>query len=427
METYRKTTEWLFEQLPMFQKVGAGAYKPGLDTARILSRAFGDAHRRFKAVHVAGTNGKGSTSHTLASCLMAAGYRVGLYTSPHLVDFRERMRVDGEMISEEEVVDFVERYRGMDLGCSPSFFELTTIMAFDFFARRNVDVAIIETGLGGRLDTTNIISPLLSVITNVSLEHTALLGDTVEQIAAEKAGIIKPCVPVVIGESTARTRPVFVEAAEKAYAPITFAEEHMINSRPLPDGRYAFSVYPLAAASMPCDLEGEWQKKNVNTAMAALRMLREDCGLNISDNAIAEGLADVQIRTGLMGRWMRLGEEPETVCDTGHNPGAWKYLAPRLARIASEKTLRVVIGFANDKDAESIFSILPKNAVYYLVQPDSKRARPSAELLDISAANGLTAKAYDSVTEGFSAAKADASPADVIFVGGSNFVVAEIL
>jgi len=426
-DAYRNTIEWLFEQLPMFQKIGAGAYKPGLDTARLLSRAFGDAHRKFKTVHIAGTNGKGSTSHILAACLAAAGYKVGLYTSPHLVDFRERIRVDGKMIPEVEVVDFVDRYRQMNLDCRPSFFELTTIMAFDFFARQNVDIAVIETGLGGRLDTTNIITPLLSVITNVTLEHTALLGDTVEQIATEKAGIIKPCVPVIIGEATEQTRPVFNNVAEEAYAPITFAEEHSITCKPLPDGRFAFSVYPLGTASMVCDLEGEWQKKNVNTALAALRALREDCGLNISDRDIAEGLANVQSRTGLQGRWMRLGENPEIVCDTGHNPGAWMYLAPRLEKIASERTLRVVIGFANDKDADSIFSILPKNAVYYLVQPDSKRARPSTELLEIATANGLQAKAYPTVAEGFDAAKADASATDTIFVGGSNFVVAEIL
>lgn len=424
---YQATTEWLFEQLPMFHNIGAGAYKPGLDTARLLSKAFGDSHRKFKTVHIAGTNGKGSTSHMLASCLAAAGYRVGLYTSPHLVDFRERMRVDGEMISEREVVDFVRRYRALGLDCQPSFFELTTIMAFDFFARRGVDIAIIETGLGGRLDTTNIITPLLSVITNVTLEHTALLGDTVEKIAAEKAGIIKPCIPVVIGEATDQTRPVFERAAEAAYAPITFAQDHMINCALQPDGRYAFSVYPKCAATIACDLEGEWQIKNVNTAMAAMRALREDCDLNIPDRAIAQGLANVQSRTGLQGRWMRLDSDPEIVCDTGHNPGAWTYLAPRLEKIASERTLRVVVGFANDKDAEQIFTRLPKNAVYYLVQPACRRARPSAELLEIANACGLQATAYPTVSDGLEAAKADAAPTDMIFVGGSNFVVAEIL
>lgn len=426
-EEYRSTTEWLFSQLPMFSKEGVGAYKPGLDTARALSKAFGDAHRKYKSIHIAGTNGKGSTSHILASCLAAAGYKVGLYTSPHLVDFRERMRVDGEMIPQEEVVDFVKRYRGMELGLEPSFFELTTIMAFDFFARSNVDIAVIETGLGGRLDTTNIISPILSVITNVSLEHTALLGDTIERIAAEKAGIIKPCTPVVIGEADDRTRPVFEKAAECAYAPISFAEDCKINCKELSDGRYSFSVYPLGTASMVCDLQGEWQKKNVNAAMAALRVLREDCGLKVPDSAIGFGLADVQGRTGLQGRWMRIGWNPEIVCDTGHNPGAWSYLAPRLRDIASERALKVVIGFANDKDVDSIFAVLPKNAVYYLVQPDSRRARPSIELLGIAKANGLDARAYSSVREGFAAAKNDASESDIIFIGGSNFVVAEIL
>ncbi|MCM1451751.1 MAG: bifunctional folylpolyglutamate synthase/dihydrofolate synthase [Clostridium sp.] len=426
-EAYRKTTEWLFGQLPMFSKIGAGAYKPGLDTAKALSKAFGDKHRKFKTIHIAGTNGKGSTSHMLASCLAAAGYKTGLYTSPHLVDFRERMRINGEMISEGEVVDFTERYRRMNLGCSPSFFELTTIMAFDFFARQNADIAVIETGLGGRLDTTNIITPILSIITNVSLEHTALLGDTIEQIAREKAGIMKPSVPVVIGEADELVRPVFAEAAAEAYAPITFAEDHRINCAELADGRYAFSLYPFGAPAMACDLEGEWQKKNALTAITALRLLREDCGLCIPDTAIAEGLADVQGRTGLQGRWMRMGENPEIICDTGHNPGAWACLAPRLAKMAREKTLRVVIGFANDKDVDSIFASLPKEAIYYLAQPDCRRARPSTELLEIARANSLQAKAYATVAEALAAAKADASPADAIFVGGSNFVVAEAL
>lgn len=426
-EKYSRTTEWLFDQLPMFSKVGAGAYKPGLDTARRLSAAFAHPHSRYKTVHIAGTNGKGSTSHILASCLMAAGYRVGLYTSPHLSDFRERMRVDGVMIGKEEVVDFVERYRKMRLDCRPSFFELTTIMAFDFFARSGVDVAVIETGLGGRLDTTNIISPLLSVITNVTLEHTALLGDTVEQIAAEKAGIIKPGTPTVIGEDDELTRPVFARTAMDVSAPITFAQDIPVSCQALPDGRWAFSLMPSGHPDMACDLEGEWQKHNANTAITALRVLREDCGLDIPDCAIALGLSDVQGRTGLQGRWMHIGSNPETICDTGHNPAAWAYLAPRLREIAAQRTLRAVIGFAKDKDAEAIFSSLPKNAIYYLVQPACDRARPSTELLTIATANGLTASAYPTVAAGYDAARAASSPADTIFIGGSNFVVAEIL
>ncbi|MCD8385733.1 MAG: bifunctional folylpolyglutamate synthase/dihydrofolate synthase [Bacteroidales bacterium] len=415
--TYQDTIGWLYEQLPMFQRLGAGAYKPGLGTSQALDDAFGNPHRRFKTIHVAGTNGKGSVSHSIASVLMAAGYRVGLYTSPHLFDFRERIRINGQKITEAAVTDFVERYQRLGLDCSPSFFELTTIMAFDYFAQQGGDFAVIEVGLGGRLDTTNIITPELCVITNVSLDHTELLGDTLAQIAGEKAGIIKPGIPVVIGETTPETRPVYARKAEEVGAPITWAEE--------------------SPRSVPCDLQGEWQGRNVNTALHALDILFRDVlptplpsGLT-ADEAIALGMADVAGRTGLMGRWTKLQDNPTVICDTGHNLGAWQYLAPRLARIAQElgergATLRVVLGFANDKDVEHIFPMLPRDAEYYFVQPDVKRARPSASLLALAQSHALTGRDCGPVLTGYHQALAASIPTDTIFVGGSNFVIAEL-
>lgn len=419
MNTYGETVEWLYEQLPMFSVIGPGAYKPGLGTAHMLDDAFGNPHHAFKTIHVAGTNGKGSTSHALASVLMEVGYKVGLYTSPHLVDFRERIRVNGQKISEEAVVDFVNRYQGLNLDCQPSFFELTTIMAFDYFAQQGVDVAVIETGLGGRLDTTNIITPLISVITNVSLDHTALLGNTEEEIAAEKAGIIKPGVPVVVSEAQGGVREVFAAKARAEGAPIVFAEDSPVSFRrsadgyeyQLPDGRWAAS-----------DLHGEWQPKNINAALHALEILGiADC------DTIARGLASVCANTGLMGRWMKIASSPETVCDTGHNIGAWRYLAPRLTAIAAQRPVRVILGFASDKDADSIFALLPKNACYYLAAPNVKRARSVDSLMGLAKSNGLEATAFNSVPEAYAEAVKESSPDDFVFVGGSNFVVSEIL
>lgn len=414
---YEQTVQWLYEQLPMFSVIGPGAYKPGLNTARTLDTAFGHPHERFKSIHVGGTNGKGSVSHSLASVLMAAGYKVGLYTSPHLVDFRERIRVDGQMISKQAVVDFVRRYRSLGLDCQPSFFELTTIMAFDYFAMRGVDYAVIEVGLGGRLDTTNIITPILSVITNISLDHVALLGDTPAAIAREKAGIIKPGIPVVIGEAAGEVKEVFRQKAEAVGAPIVFADEHPLDYRQEADRL----VYSWRGIEVTCDLTGSCQNKNAATVLAALGFLP------VPVEAIVEGLANVQVRTGLMGRWMRMANNPETVCDTGHNSGAWQYLAPRLAAIAEQRNVRIVLGFANDKDVDAIFAMLPKNAIYYFAAPDVKRARSAESLLALGEANGLSGRAFASVKEACETARKESAPDDFVFVGGSNFVVAEAL
>lgn len=424
--TYQSTIDYLFNQLPVFQVIGPGAYKPGLATAYKLSEAFGNPHDSFKSVHVGGTNGKGSTSHAITAVLMAAGYKVGLFTSPHLFDFRERIRVNGEKIDEEDVIDFVERFKNMNLEVSPSFFELTTIMAFDYFRKCGVDYAIVEVGLGGNLDTTNIITPILSVITNISLDHTALLGNTEEAIAKEKAGIIKPGIPVVIGEANGKVREVFENKANITCSPIFFAEDTPFAYKYDDDGRYVFAV-PNANNNphfedVICDLEGEFQAKNINTILNALFHIS---GIDLV--AIKNGLVNVQGSTHLMGRWMHIKQyNPEIVCDTGHNIGAWKYLSQRLSQIAESQHLRMVLGFVNDKDITPIFALLPKKGYYYFVTPSVKRGRPSTELLSLAEENGLKGKAFSNVASGYAAAIADSGENDFVFVGGSNFVVSDL-
>ncbi len=422
MKTYSEVIDFLYNQLPVFQNAGPGAYKPGLDTARELDAAFGHPHLKFRTVHVAGTNGKGSTSHTIASVLQAQGLKTGLYTSPHLVDFRERIRINGEMISEREVVDFTERYLASGLNCRPSFFELTTIMAFDHFARHNVDIAIIEVGLGGRLDTTNIITPLLSIITNISLDHTALLGGTEEEIAAEKAGIIKPGVPVVIGEASGSVREVFERVAGDKGCEILFAEDEQIGRK-----GNMYSIAPDGEPSVTYSLTGEYQHANANTVMAALRTLRHM--IPVSDEAITEGFGSVQESTGLAGRWQTVMTDPvRVICDTGHNIGAWRILGPALEAVAKQSRLRVVMGFVNDKDVTHIFGHLPAGARYYFVTPSVARGRQASELSALAAGMGFRqTAAYGTVAEGFRQAMADSAREDVIFVGGSTFVVADFL
>ena len=422
--TYEETIEYLYTQHPMFSVTGPGAYKPGLDTARILDDAFGNPHRKFLTVHVGGTNGKGSTSHMLAAILAAAGHKVGLYTSPHLADFRERIRVDGRMMHREAVVDFVERYRGMNLPCAPSFFELTTIMAFDYFATSGVDIAVIEVGLGGRLDTTNIITPILSVITNITLDHTNLLGSTTTQIATEKAGIIKKGIPVVIGHADADTRPVFEAKAAEMGAPIIFAQDTPVRHTRA-DGHFKYGLTPGEEPWIVSDLTGEYQPENVNTVMAAVRT---GALPGVSAQHVAEALPNVCGRTGLMGRWMHLGSAPDIICDTGHNIGAWEYLAPRLTEIAGKSHLHIVLGFVNDKDLSHILPLLPRTSVtYYFVTPSVDRGRDSAQLKILAAQAGIEGDAYPSVAAGFKAARAHASSSHTIFVGGSTFVVADLL
>ena len=422
--TYEQTTEYLFNCAPLFQQVGSSAYKEGLDNTRLLDEHFGHPHRNYRTIHVAGTNGKGSTSHTLASILQAAGYKVGLYTSPHLIDFRERIRVNGVPASKQFVVDFVERERCFFEPLHPSFFELSTAMAFLYFAQEKVDVAIIEVGLGGRLDCTNIITPDACIITNISPDHTQFLGSTLTQIAGEKAGIIKKGIPVTIGETTPETRAVFTEKATKEGAPIIFAEEseELIDAQPHNNGiRYTTNSYGVIDA----ELDGCYQVKNTNTILSALRVLKEQ-GYNIDSQHIQNGFANVTASTGLMGRWQRIGSNPTVVCDAGHNIGGIYYIVEQLSQQKYE-TLRIVFGMVNDKDISSVLAMMPKDATYYFTQASVRRAMPSEELAGLASGYNLKGNCYPTVTDALNAARKDASTGDFIFVGGSCFVVADLL
>lgn len=423
MEDYNEAIEFLYTSMPMFQRVGASAYKPGLDTVKLLDDKFGNPHLKYRSIHIAGTNGKGSTAHTLAAILQSAGYRVGLYTSPHLVDFRERIRVNGAMISHEAVVDFVKRYRAMSLDCHPSFFELTMTMAFEYFAKENVDIVVIETGLGGRLDSTNIITPILSIITNISFDHTAFLGDTLTAIASEKAGIIKSRIPVVIGEAKGDVREVFKQKATQQNSPIFFAEDNMTfkSVETLNDGLlYRGTPY----GDIVGELMGDCQPKNTATILTALPLL-EKCGIEISGEAVREGFANVGNITGLMGRWMTLQRNPHVVCDTGHNVGGWEYISRRLHSV--DGTLHMVIGFVNDKDVSHILEMMPKTAKYYFTNAHIERAMPASELAEIASKCGLKGEQYPLVNEAYNVAISNSSASDTVFIGGSTFVVADFL
>lgn len=421
---YSRTIDWLFNQVPMFQNVGADAYKPGLEGVAALSHSFGNPHRKLRAIHVGGTNGKGSVSSLLASVLQESGLRTGLFTSPHLIDFRERIRINGAMIPEEEVVAFIDRYRALDLAVEPSFFELTTVMAFDWFARNAVDVAVVEVGLGGRLDSTNIITPLLSIITNISLDHTAQLGNTPAKIAAEKAGIIKKGVPVVIGRADGDVRKVFENKASLENAPIRFASDSP--SFVEAENRFTHYIYNGTRwGEVTCPLSGDCQPENTATTLTALYIL---CDIfSLSADAVGRGFENVCRNTGLMGRWTILRSNPTVVCDTGHNPGGWDYLAPRLSDIASQGKLHIVAGFVNDKDIASIISKMPANADFYFATPSVKRGRDGADVLEAARLLGRDGRAFPTVAEAFMQAMRNASPADTVFVGGSTFVVADLL
>ena len=422
--TYEQTTEYLFNCAPLFQQVGSSAYKEGLDNTRLLDEHFGHPHRNYNTIHVAGTNGKGSTSHTLASILQAAGYRVGLYTSPHLIDFRERIRVNGVPASKQFVVDFVERERSFFEPLHPSFFELSTAMAFLYFAQEKVDVAIIEVGLGGRLDCTNIITPDACIITNISPDHTQFLGSPLTQIEGEKAGIIKKGIPVIIGETIPETRAVFTEKATKEGAPIIFAEEseELIDAQPHNNGiRYTTNSYGVIDA----ELGGCYQVKNTNTILSALRVLKNK-GYSIDRQHIQNGFANVTASTGLMGRWQRIGSNPTVVCDAGHNIGGISYIVEQLSQQKYD-TLRIVFGMVNDKDISSVLAMMPKDAIYYFTQASVRRAMPSEELAGLASSYNLKGNCYPTVTDALDAARKDASPGDFVFVGGSCFVVADLL
>lgn len=406
MMTYEETVEYLFHVTPVFEKTGASAYKEGLINTHALDEHFGHPHRQFKTIHVAGTNGKGSCSHTLAAILQSAGYKVGLYTSPHLVDFRERIRINGQCISKEYVVDFVEQERSFFEPLHPSFFELTTAMAFKYFAEQAVDIAVIEVGLGGRLDCTNIITPVLSIITNISFDHTQFLGNTLAKIAGEKAGIIKKNVPVVIGETTPETLPVFQKKAAAKSAPLHLAE--------------AFEV----AHDYDFELKGLYQQKNKQTILCAVNSLKDV--FTIPEEAIKKGMAHVCELTGLTGRWQTLQTRPLVICDTGHNVGGWQYLAEQI-KAQKCKTLRIVFGMVDDKDINTVMQLLPKQAVYYFTQASSHRAIPVHKVQEIGKAHQLEGTTFSNVKDAYQQALSDAHPDDFIFVGGSSYLVADLL
>lgn len=421
---YQETTEYLFNSTPVFEKVGAKAYKPGLQTTETLDKHFGHPHRQFKSIHVAGTNGKGSCSHTLAAILQSEGYKVGLFTSPHLVDFRERIRVNGECISEQYIIDFVEKERRFFEPLHPSFFELTTALAFKYFAEQKVDIAIIEVGLGGRLDCTNIITPILSIITNISKDHTQFLGNTLADIAGEKAGIIKPGVPVIIGEDLPETRPVFQQKAQKENSPIIFAQDENqqeVQKAEHINGKMEYTTRTWG--KLTGELCGDYQAKNMNTILNAVKYLTLAKNKGTS---IKYGISHVTELTGLMGRWQKIQDKPLVICDTGHNVGGWQYLAPQIKAQACRQ-LRIVFGMVDDKDVTTVMKMLPKDAIYYWTQATTKRAIKVEKIAELGTSLGLNGNVYPSVNKAFKAAQADATEDDFIFVGGSSYIVADFL
>ena len=431
--TYKETCNYLYNQTPMFEKQGPSGYKEGLDNSLKLDEHFGYPHRNYKTIHIAGTNGKGSCAHTIAAILQRCGYKVGLYTSPHLVDFSERIRINGRPISQEYVVNFVEKEKAFFEPLHPSFFEVTTAMAFKYFSDMNVDIAVIEVGLGGRLDCTNVITPILSVITNISYDHTQLLGDSLEQIAMEKSGIIKRGVPIIIGEATPETRPVFEAMAQENHAPIIFAEDQPEVLRA--EQQHGFFYQTKHYGNIQGELGGLCQEKNTNTILKAVREL-EELGLmyrydnnndsDVRNKEVAEGFLSVCKLTGLMGRWQVISEHPMVVCDTGHNVGGWTYLSQQLSQVQCEK-MHIVFGMVEDKDMDGILALLPKNAIYYFTKSSSKRSVSENVLKIIGEQKGLIGNSYPSVIEACKSARNAAAPNDFVFVGGSSYVVADFL
>jgi len=421
---YEQTLQFLYDRLPVFHQVGKTAYKPGLDNSILLMNELGNPQNRYKSIHVAGTNGKGSVSNFLAAVLQEAGYKVGLYTSPHLVDFGERIRVNGQMIDQQFVVDFVAQHQNVFNDIEPSFFEATMAMAFDYFAQSQVDVAIIEVGLGGRLDSTNIIKPELSVITNISFDHIGFLGDTLEKIAAEKAGIIKPNTPVVIGEVLTETLPIFELKAKEKNAPISYAEKtYPVLFKGYSQGKML--VETPDKMLLRVGLCGMYQLKNIATTLEAIQQLKK-LNFDISDHNLRAGLEQVTAITGLQGRWQELQLAPRVITDTGHNVGGIQFVANQLKR-QHFKTLRIVIGMVNDKDISTVLSLLPSQAQYYFTQANIARALPAEDLLLKAEIYGLKGEAYVTVELAVNSSLKEASPDDLIFIGGSNFIVGEAL
>lgn len=423
--TYSQAIDFLYSSLPAFESQGAHAYKPGLATSEALAELFGQPQNQYKIIHIAGTNGKGSTAHMLATILQLNGYKVGLYTSPHIIDFRERIRVDGEMIPEEYVSYFVEKYQNIQSGLTPTFFELTSTMAFSYFAAKKVDYAVIEVGLGGRLDSTNIVAPLLSIITNISLEHTSFLGNTIEEIAFEKGGIIKDNIPVVIGQAQPAVAQVFTRLAEEHHATIYFAEQQPVVTYHGLQGSYLL-LSSTRYGNLLCDLNAKYQVANVNTVLTACEVLREK-GVRVTDSSVIYGLKNVKRVTGLIGRWMLLQERPRVICDSGHNPGALEQVIPQLEHMSINSGLHIVLGVMADKELSRIMPLFPERATYYFAQADNSRALPAQQLHDKALQYGLKGSVYQNVNQAFDAALATAHSTDVVFVGGSMYVIGDVI
>ncbi len=422
---YLETVNYLFNIAPVFEHIGASAYKEGLDNTYLLDEHFGHPHRKFKSIHIAGTNGKGSCSHTLAAILQNDGYKVGLYTSPHIMDFRERIKINGECISKEYVIEFVNQEKSLFEKIHPSFFEVTTALAFKYFAEQHVDYAIIEVGLGGRLDCTNIITPILSIITNISFDHTNFLGNTLEKIAKEKAGIIKPNIPVIIGETTNETKPVFKTCAESMNAEIIYADENdeIISFTMNEDGGITYNTRSFGI--IQGELGGLYQKKNTNTILHAVRFLYNQHIIK-NTGSINNGFYNVCRLTGLIGRWQKIGSNPSVICDTGHNVGGWTYISRQL-QVQKYNKLHIVFGMVNDKDVDGVMCLLPKNAHYYFTKPQSKRAIPEKDIQRKAMTHGLAGDCYNDVPSAYTAAKKTATPDDMIFIGGSSYIVSDLL
>lgn len=422
---YLETVNYLFNIAPVFEHIGASAYKEGLDNTYLLDEHFGHPHRKFKSIHIAGTNGKGSCSHTLAAILQNYGYKVGLYTSPHIMDFRERIKINGECISKEYVIEFVNQEKSLFEKIHPSFFEVTTALAFKYFAEQHVDYAIIEVGLGGRLDCTNIITPILSIITNISFDHTNFLGNTLEKIAKEKAGIIKPNIPVIIGETTNETKPVFKTCAESMNAEIIYADENdeIISFTMNEDGGITYNTRSFGI--IQGELGGLYQKKNTNTILHAVRFLYNQHIIK-NTGSINNGFYNVCRLTGLIGRWQKIGSNPSVICDTGHNVGGWTYISRQL-QVQKYNKLHIVFGMVNDKDVDGVMCLLPKNAHYYFTKPQSKRAIPEKDIQRKAMTHGLAGDCYNDVPSAYTAAKKMATPDDMIFIGGSSYIVSDLL
>jgi dihydrofolate synthase / folylpolyglutamate synthase len=421
--TYAETLSYLYQNLPMFQRVGSAAYKPNLTNTLKLCDVLDNPHQKFKSIHVAGTNGKGSVSHMLAAILQTAGYKTGLYTSPHLKEFTERIRIDGNEIDKNFVIDFVQRVKPEIEKIKPSFFEITVAMAFDYFVHQKVDLAIIETGMGGRLDSTNVITPLLSLITNISWDHRDLLGDTLQKIASEKAGIIKVHVPVVISERQDEVQSVFQNKAAECRSELIFASDRYHVKRVKP-GLFEVSNNRKEQFPIELDLLGIYQSKNIKGVLTAIDELIKR-GINISSEHVIEGLKNVTTLTGLKGRWQQIGEEPLIICDTGHNEAGIKEILNQLKEIKFNR-LHWVLGVVKDKDVTTILNLLPKDAQYYYCQATIPRALPAIELQEKATLVGLTGVVVEDVNQAITEARKNSEPTDLILVAGSSFVVAEI-